>query len=161
MSREDLIARLRQLAFDIGYVTYPDGKTTHDIIREAADALSPAAEGEQVIPKDLREWCAAIWDDHLERAALEHTKGLGRASTIEQLAQLIEARAQQLAAEGRRTPIAPKPLDIIDGRLSCPKCGAKGDLIAAQCDAEAPQDVWECPACRHQWPFPPLTGAEG
>jgi hypothetical protein len=99
-------------------------------------ALSPAAEGEQ-------------------EQAFRYGFAKGH-QLIDAEDEACEKYRTALVAEGRRAPIL-KPLDIIDGRVPCPKCGEKGDLIAAQCDAEAPQDVWECPACRHQW----LTGAEG
>lgn len=44
-----------------------------------------------------------------------------------------------------------KPLDIVDGRKACPKCGTPSDLIADAADAEASKDVWECPSCGHQF----------
>jgi ribosomal protein L37AE/L43A len=145
MSREDLITGVvrifnewRKTVADPGF-THSDGLRFLNGLNELR-ALSPAAEGEQ--DRRLREMLTC------RNGAPHYCPNCDNSIDAD--------RIIKLAAEGRRAPIL-KPLDIIDGRVPCPKCGEKGDLIAAQCDAEAPQDVWECPACRHQW----LTGAEG
>ncbi len=42
-------------------------------------------------------------------------------------------------------PIDFAPLDMVDGRIPCPKCSAKGDLI------ERDGEWWLCPECEHVW----------
>lgn len=46
---------------------------------------------------ELRAWVESVWDLHLARCGLGHTSKTDRRSTIEQLAQVIEARSAQIA----------------------------------------------------------------
>lgn len=58
---------------------------------------------------------------------------------------LAYSHEEQESRERHNSP-TPPPLSLVDGRLACPKCGAKADLIA-----ETPYDIWECPSCQYQW----------
>ncbi len=44
------------------------------------------------------------------------------------------------------SPVPPLP-PMTDGRIPCPACGEKADIVKDQ----KKSTVWQCPACRYQW----------
>lgn len=98
------------------------------------------------MPPETRETPAQM-AERLEALANE-TFPEGDPFNPEEECRALRAGAAALRAQAQKRP---GPLTILDGRIACPKCGEKADLIAAACDAEAPRDVWECPVCKHQF----------
>jgi hypothetical protein len=47
--------------------------------------------------RELREWCAVVWDGQLAANDLTWVSKRQRTETAEQLAQIVEARAQEIA----------------------------------------------------------------
>lgn len=72
-----------------------DRPNVESLSRELAEAQQQIATlTSAVAPElatELREWCASVWDGLLDRANLEDSE---RDSTIEQLAQIVEAHCK-------------------------------------------------------------------
>jgi hypothetical protein len=44
-----------------------------------------------------------------------------------------------------------KPLDVVDGRIPCPRCGEKMDIRQVGLIDIKELRIWECPGCRRVW----------
>ena len=89
--------------------------------------------------------CLAIWNACVTQREEWYGRSGRSPATIEQQEQLNKTVTDRWRLNH------PVKLAVTDGRMVCPKCGEKADLIAAAADAEAPQDVWECPSCGEQF----------